>query len=48
LIERCNADFTFGFVQAALKSIPGCTPANYATLWRYAVQNEANTQEATL
>ncbi|ETS62336.1 hypothetical protein PaG_03418 [Moesziomyces aphidis] len=33
---------------AALKSIPGCTPANYATLWRYAVQNEANTQEATL
>ncbi|SAM84240.1 related to MTO1 protein involved in mitochondrial tRNA modification [Ustilago bromivora] len=23
---------------AALKSIPGCTPCNYATLWRYAVQ----------
>uniref|UniRef100_V5EV78 tRNA uridine 5-carboxymethylaminomethyl modification enzyme C-terminal subdomain domain-containing protein n=1 Tax=Kalmanozyma brasiliensis (strain GHG001) TaxID=1365824 RepID=V5EV78_KALBG len=23
---------------AALKSIPGCTPSNYAALWRYAVQ----------
>lgn len=23
---------------ASLKSIPGCTPSNYATLWRYAVQ----------
>ncbi|SPO30880.1 related to MTO1 protein involved in mitochondrial tRNA modification [Ustilago trichophora] len=26
---------------AALKSIPGCTPSNYATLWRYAVQPDA-------
>lgn len=26
---------------AALKSIPGCTPSNYATLWRYAVQPQS-------
>ncbi|KAJ1025182.1 hypothetical protein NDA16_002687 [Ustilago loliicola] len=29
---------------AALKSIPGCTPSNYATLWRYAVQPDSVTQ----
>ncbi|SPO29679.1 related to MTO1 protein involved in mitochondrial tRNA modification [Ustilago trichophora] len=26
---------------AALKSIPGCTPSNYATLWRYTIQPDA-------
>lgn len=29
---------------AALKSIPGCTPSNYARLWRYAVQPEEAAQ----
>ncbi|SJX64861.1 related to MTO1 protein involved in mitochondrial tRNA modification [Sporisorium reilianum f. sp. reilianum] len=31
---------------AALKSIPGCTPSNYATLWRYAVQPDHTQQPA--
>ncbi|SNX83991.1 related to MTO1 protein involved in mitochondrial tRNA modification [Melanopsichium pennsylvanicum] len=33
---------------AALKSIPGCTPSNYATLWRYAAQQEGSRSGKTV
>lgn len=38
---------TLSILQAALKSIPGCTPSNYATLWRYAVQPDSAGQRST-